>query len=271
MLASLLIALAVQSSNAWAYGMEDFETPHALSYGAGVASPSTTTSITENPAGLVFNQEFKILLEGVTNTYVFDTVGAGGTLYMGNGFVGGGLGLNTFSNTATAPFTQGILNAGIGVLISPINLSIGTSFHYAIWNTTGAGTFWGTNANWGLTAGLMLNPNGPFRAGLTAYQIGTGAEYVGLGVAADPSDWANITVDATQYIRGAGMVLKPGIGIHLFNFQMGLGYGIPLIVGGMGTSTGPQIGIGGRFGQNFRVEAYYNQLALISLRLIVMI
>ena len=265
-----LISVAI-STNAWAYGMEDFETPHALSVAAGVASPSVTTAITENPAGLAYNQQFKIMAEGTTNTYVFDTIGMGGTLYAGNGFVGGGLGLSTFSNTATAPFTQGILNAGIGMQITAINLAFGTSFHYAIWNTTGANTYWGTNATWGITAGILGRPNGPLRVGVSAYQIGTGAEFVGLGVTFEPSDWANITVDANQYIRGPGTVLKPGLAIHFYNFQMGLGYGIPLLVGGMGTSTGPEISIGGRFGQNFRAEAYYNQLALISLRIIVMI
>lgn len=269
-LRGLCALLAFASTPVWAQGrgMEDFETAHNLNYGAGIASPSVTTALIRNPAGLIHNQTFKIMAEGITNTYTFNPPSAGGGLFWGNGFVGGGLAFNAFGNSGTGALRLGVLHAGIGAQIPDAHVAFGTSFHLALWNADGSPAYWGTTSPWGFDAGILFMPQGMFHVGLTMYQIGTANEFLGAGVAFDPSEWATMTVDAIQSIRGAGFGLKPGLGMHFYNFQMGLAYGIPLVAGNQAMSIGPSISMGVRFNYNFHLEAYYNEIALIGLRFI---
>lgn len=266
-----VVLLALTPSSAWAYGrgIEDFETPHNLSYGAGFASPSQTNALFENPAGLMYNQAFKILAQGVTNSSDFSVPGASLGLFMGNAFVGGAL---TFDFAAPiVGGTMGTLNAGIGTLISPLNLAFGVSASYAIWNVTGRSTNLANNAIWGINSGLLYNPQGEWRIGLTGNQLGTGNECVGLGFAWDPGDWATLALDASKFVRGDGIALKPGLGLHFYNFQMTMGWGIPLQVGAYSMRTGPELGIGVRFSYNVHLQAYYNHLSLYQVGLLIQI
>src|SRR5690606_25865707 len=68
------------------------ERNHLLSVGAGISSPSVTTAIGENPAGLVNNQRFKLLAAAYSENSDFDPLGYSGTVFTGTGSVGVGLG-----------------------------------------------------------------------------------------------------------------------------------------------------------------------------------
>jgi hypothetical protein len=89
---SFFISLAfLIPSTGWCLGMDDFEMAHTLSAGAGIASPSMTSALFENPAGLFTNQQTKFLGEAAWTNSNLNPLGLGGLFFLGNGFVGGGL------------------------------------------------------------------------------------------------------------------------------------------------------------------------------------
>lgn len=246
----------------WAYGMDDFEMGHVLSVGAGVSSPSVTSALGENPAGLMYNQQTKFLGEAALTNHSLNNLGMGGLFYLGNGFVGGGLGIETFNGQGNNAGSLTLLNFGVGALIEGLNLSFGASGTYTVsqngaTNGTGSGSIWTGNI------GLLYNPNGPFRVGATAFHLASTDRAIGLGLAADASTWATFALDGTMNMNGTGPIIKPAMGIHLKDFQCTLGYGLPLD----STATnwirqGGSLGVGVRLSMNFHLQAYYNHLAL---------
>lgn len=269
LMAVLAISTSPDALAQYGRGMEDFETPHNLSYAAGFASPSQTNALFENPSGLMYNQAFKILAQGVTNSSDFSVPGGSLGLFLGNGFVGGALTFDFAS--ARSGGTQGTLNAGLGTFISPANLAFGVSANYSLWNLTGGSTGLANNSIWGINSGLLYNPQGEWRIGLTGNQIGTGNECVGLGFAWDPGGWATLALDASKFVRGDGIALKPGMGLHFYNFQMSIGWGIPLQPGAYSMRIGPELGLGVRFSYNVHLQAYYNHLTLYQVGLLIQI
>lgn len=256
----------VVSTSAWAagagYGTDDFETGHILSIGGGVASPSITSGLLgENPAGLAYNTQNKLLGELAGGNSDFNPMGSGGLFYLGNGRVGGGLGIQTFNsqfgNNNSATTT--LFSYGIAAYIEGLNVSFGASGSYVFQNSGGGTT---GNNNWGLDLGLIYNPKGQVRLGATASSVIDGVDAIGVGIAADANEFATFALDASSDTHFHGKTLKPAMGIHLMDFQLTVGYGVAVDKDAPNwIRRGGSFGIGFRLTPMFQLQGYYNQLA----------
>lgn len=254
----------------WALGMDDFEMNHTLSVGAGIASPSVTSSLFENPAGLSYNLQTKFLAEGGSTNNNFNPIGLGGLFFLGNGFVGGGIGVQTFNGQGDNAGLLTQLDFGIAAEISSMNISFGATGSYLIQRSGFPQGAW-YNSNWSSDVGLIYNPRGEVRLGVTAFNVINGVDAIALGIAGDASSWATFVLDGSMNPRTAtGKVLKPAMGIHLMDFQFTLGYGLPLDNGSDNwIRRYSSFGLGIRLSYNWHFQAYYNQLALYYLGLTV--
>jgi hypothetical protein len=256
---------------ALAMGMDDFEMNHFISVGAGIATPSLSSSMGENAAGLQYNQEFKFVGEGALTNNNTGSIGLGGLFLLGNGFVGGGAGIRTFNGQGNNGGSITFLDFGMGAKIDAINLAFGATGTYTL-QQNGPTTGTGSGASLNTDVGFLINPNGIFRGGLTGYQLLSPTPTVGAGMAIDFSDWSTFAVDSTMDIHANGLVVKPGFGIHLMDFQLAIGYGICLDTTGYNwIRQGGSIALGIRIAYNFHLQMYYNQLALYYLGLAVRI
>jgi hypothetical protein len=247
----------------WAVGMDDFETGHILSIGGGVSSPSVTSSLGENPAGLAYNHQTKLLgaLAGANSS--FNPMGTGGLFFLGNGYVGGGLGVQSFSSQRSDNNTSSItlFTYGIAAYITGLNISFGASGSYAF---QGGGNAGGTGAStpWGLDLGLIYNPKGEVRFGASAFNVVNGVNTIGVGIAADASTYATFALDATADQNINGKTIKPAMGIHLMDFQFTLGYGVRLDeVASNWIRQGGSFGLGLRLTPMIHLQGYYNHIA----------
>ena len=66
----------------------DIDSARMMSIASGVASPSKTTALVENPAGLSLNERTRILGIGASDNDSFNPFDYGGGAFFGNGQVG---------------------------------------------------------------------------------------------------------------------------------------------------------------------------------------
>lgn len=249
---------------AFAYGERAIidENQHALSLAAGIASPAMVTSLSENPAGLHYNSSTKFQVSLATHSSAFNPFGLDGHFFTGNGWVGAGIGVATYNQFVSGSGSLALLDFGLGAEISALNMAVGIAGQYTLGS---AGNVWGTNGGttWGGNIGLLFNPRGPLRIGITGYQVLAGLHAIGAGVAYELNPWADFAVDGTLNPSSSALALKPELGIHLSNFQMNVGYGFQ-IVGSSWTwlRTGLSFAVGFHLNYNLMLQAYYNHLAL---------
>lgn len=248
----------------WAAGgMDDFEIAHVLSIGAGISSPSVTSALVENPAGLVYNQQTKFLGETAATNASLNPIGLGGLFFLGNGFVGGGLGVQTFSGQGNNAGNISIFNFGIAAKATGLNVSIGATGSYVI-SQSGNATAYANGTTLDSNIGMIFNPDGDVRFGVTAFDVLNGVDALGAGIAASASDWATFSLDGSMDAKsGNGKTIKPAMGIHLMDFQFTLGYGLGL--DNLDTNwirRGTAFGMGIQLGMEAHLQFYYNQLAL---------
>ena len=221
------------------------EDAHLISVGAGIASPSVTSAIWENPAGLVYNQEFKLLGFGYTENSSVGITDGGGGLFLGNGSIGGGLKVETSGGSST-------LTAGIGFDVNAINTAFGAACGSSLGSTISI-----TCSDFG----LIYNPAGPTRFGFDI--LTSGNAILGAGLAHDITSDATIDLDAGIPTSGGGLTLKPGVAVHSTVVQVAVGYGfnVSSSSGGAGNiRTGFAAGLGINLSKTFHAQAYYDQI-----------
>ncbi len=221
-----------------------------LSIGAGIASPSVTSALGENPAGLVSNETPKLLGVISTENNSWDPLGYGGFFFTGNGAVGAGIGVQNYSGAASGSALQ----FGVAAEITQIATTIGASGSYALSN--------GVSDRFGADLGLQFNSRGPFKVGLAAFNVNGGVDSFGAGLSYDANTNARIVIDGSVNNDFKGLRLKPALGITVQKFQITYGYGID--VSKDATSfirTGSALGLGYEFAQSFQLQGYYNQIA----------
>jgi hypothetical protein len=231
----------------------DTDSVHGLSVGAGISSPSTTAGFGENPTAAIYNNRLKVLGEFLSPNDNFSNPGFGGGLFMGNGFVGGGLDLRSYDGGAGSRLN--VLGLDLAANIDAIHMALGVSAGYTL-NNGGA---------FAATLGSIFNPFGPFRVGLQVNDFTHSSRSFGAGLAYDPSPWATLALDASVDNSFHGLTLKPALGAHVQMVQAEIGYGFSLDGGYTSWITkGVTAGLGIGLGQNFHFEASYNiQLARI--------
>jgi hypothetical protein len=237
--------------------MDDFETGHILSTGAGISSPSVTSALGENPAGLVYNHQTKFLgaLSGGNSS--FNPLGVGGLFFLGNGFVGGGLGIQNYDSQGNGAGSMRYFQYGMAAFVQGINIAFGASGSYTLLDGGGSG-----GNHWGLDLGMIYNPKGDVRLGVTAFNAIDGINAIGVGVAADVSTYATFALDASTTPQGSGRTLKPAMGIHLMDIQLNLGHGIAIDNDASSwIRRGTSFGLGFRLSPAIHLQAYYNQIA----------
>lgn len=264
------LCLLSYSTLGWALeGSDDLEVSHLLSVGGGISSPSVTSSLVENPAGLAFNQQTKFMAEGAATNSGLNPIGIGGLFFLGNGSVGGGLGVQTYNGQGNNAGNITLFNFGISAKVPNMNVAIGAAGSYVISQSGVPAYPNGTTLD--SNVGMIVNPDGDVHFGVTAFDVLNGVDAVGAGVSANASDWATFSVDGIMNPQGeTGKTVKPAMGIHLASFQFTLGYGIGLD----GTDTywirrGTAFGMGIQLGMDTHLQFYYNQLALYFLGLTV--
>lgn len=253
-----------------AYSGEAGNADHMISVGGGIASPSKTSALGENPAGLVYNTDQRVLgALGATNSSL-NPLGVGGSFFAGNGSVGGGIGLQTFTGQGNSAGNITLLNYGLAAEIESLNVAFGAMGTYTL-NQTGITTGTGSGGAWNANLGMLYNPKGTVRVGGTLFQVVGGVGAVGAGIAADANPWATFVLDGAYDPQSKGSTLKPGLGIHMDDFQLSYGYGINIQGSDGWIRQGSSVGLGIQLSQTVHLQGYYNQLALYYLGLSVRI
>lgn len=233
-----------------AAGAED---AHLLSVGAGIASPSMTSALGENPAGLVFNHRFRFLAQAATENDDFSPIGVGGGLFAGNGSVGAGLTLLGFESGSM------VLGWGLAAEIPGLDLSWGFTGSHVI---AGSGQAVAAGSSFGLDTGILLNGKGKSRFGFTLFDVLDNIDAIGAGWAYDLSSAATFALDGAYGTGAKTIAIKPSLGIRLPGFHIASGYGFGVSGdGGNRIRDGVSLAVGIPFGKNFAIQAYYNQIA----------
>jgi hypothetical protein len=239
------------------------EENHILSVGGGIASPSVTSALGENPAGLSNNQTSKILGQMAAGNDELNPLGYGGGFFFGNGSVGGGVALQGFNNnTNGSTGSILLLNWGLAADIPGLNIAWGFTGTRTI-RKSGEVRGTGSGTTWCVDTGIIFNPKGDSRVGFTLFQVLDDIDAVGAGWAYDLSAWATFALDATYTTTAKTTVAKPALSIQLPGFQISSGYGVR--VQGDNWSwirQGLSLGVGVPLGRTLGFQAYYNQLAL---------
>ncbi len=238
----------------YALAVGDPEVNHSLSIGGGISSPSITSALVENPAGLGHNRRFNLLASAVSDDDDHDHVGLGGHLYLGNGSIGAGLGLQNYSTTGGRTDHK-IFNYGAGLIVDPLDIAIGAAAATRLGDSS--------TAAFSTNVGALFNPRGTTRLGFTAFDINHQFNQWGAGIASDIDPAATFAVDFSTNKGRRAKTIKPSLGIHLADLQLVAGYGIKLDDdAGSWIRRGSSFGIGLKLTRNALLQAYYNQLSL---------
>ena len=249
-------------SQASYFNSEFGDASHSLSQSGGVSSPSRTSSLNENPAGLIFQTRSEILGAVASSSTQLSPLGGMGAFFAGNGAAGGGLSVQSFNAQGSTVDQLTLLRYGLATDIPQLNLSLGATGTHVLKNrgvTQGAGT----DRDWDTDVGILINPNGSVRVGLALYQILSGIQAIGVGISADPNPNATLAIDASMTPQTRGKVIKPSLGIHLDQFQISYGYGIRVDSDDTPSwiRSGSTFGVGVQLGYSFHLQFYYNQMA----------
>lgn len=242
-----LLGLCVFSGSQLTQASAD-ESAHLLSVGAGIASPATTTSLTENPAGLTYNNgldaQFSASSQKSPPAGPWD-LGFGG--FAGNGSVGGALKVNDQTSTQNSQSSTS-MTGGIGFDVGSLNTAFGASCGTSLGSSVSV-----TCQNFGMIYAPTQSP----RLGV---QINTaGPTEYGFGVADEIASNVTLALDSSAQSGGVGM--KPGIAFNLSPLQFAFGDGFGLSGSNTGLiRTGFSAGVGVSTSRSVQIEAYYNQI-----------
>jgi hypothetical protein len=238
---SWMAGVLVLSTSALA---SEVDTARALSLAGGIASPSRTSALLQNPAGLTLNERTRILGTLNSDNDNFDPLSYGGGVFLGNGTVGGGAEIQRIDSARTD------LDLGVGFMVSDISLGVHLNHDLS---ASGAG--------WRTDLGAIFNTKGKWRIGAEIFNAFDGVSGFGAGLATNLSSDVTFAVDASTNQDVKGLVVKPAIGVDLKVVQFTYGYGIH--VDKNATSFIPEghaLGLGFKLSQSAYLTGYYNQL-----------
>lgn len=251
-----LLGFVALPSDGFARGLDIGSAPgtRPISQGA-ISSPGETTALEENPAGLTINQGPVAQGAIFSGNKEFDPIGYGGSLLIGNGTVGAGVGISHL-NGGGALMSSGDalrLRWGVAADIKPLNFALGVAGSHTLKSGAGDPYF---------DVGVILNPGGQQRIGITAFGLNSGVESIGGGFAYDVASSATITLDGTYTPDTRTLVAKPTLAISVEKIRVSAGYGFR--ASGSSESWLRRdfaAGLGYEFNHQVSLEAYYNQMA----------
>lgn len=248
----LVVTLLLFSSAASHAAPRGSRLGHDVSVAGGIASPSTTTAgLGENPAGLPYNVATSVTAALLTEDSDFDPLVMGGLITLGNGSMGASVGLQRYNSGDNLD-----LNLGVGAMIEPLQTQFGVAARRALQPSGGDFDF---------DLGAIINPRSATRLGVMAIGVEAGIDAWGAGVAIDPSADVTFAVDATYETAGETLMVKPGLQVRASSLALSVGYGIEGQAGAAslapGIREGFSAGMAYTASTNFKLEAYYEQLA----------
>lgn len=238
-----------------------------VSVGGAVSTPSETPVNGENPAGLVFNSEPKVTAS--IETHPKKTYGLMGNAYnffTGNRLVGGRIGARTYSNSSDSGGSISYFDFGLATYSEYMNIALGLDGYYRF-RKQGTIPAAQEEKAWATNVGMIINPMGVFRLGLTGFGIGQGIEAVGAGVSGDVNQYSTLGVDASTAGSGGALTVKPSIAILASPFMITYGYGVRFgdVNASAGIPKGNTLGVGFQLSQSLRIQGSYNQHSLYYL------
>lgn len=248
------------SAPSFARGGGGRESAHLLEISAGFVSPSMTTAIDTNAAGLIYNESTKLSLTGNSDDSL-NNFGYGGHVYGGNGRFGAGVGLRNY----TGGSNDNQLQFGLGGEIESLGTAVGFNGNYNL--SAGGGVDLIGNV------GFIFNTRGELQIGANLLGVTSDAiTAYGLGLAYDLGASARLVVDAAANNSFKNIGLKPGLGFFVDSLQFTASYALDVDSGDGVSLLGEGItaGIGFEFSRSFHLQAYYKRtsdlLATASLR-----
>jgi hypothetical protein len=233
---------------------------HGLSMADGIASPSVTTGLVENPAGLHYNRKGKLLFALATPDTDLAPLGLGAGFFGGNGSFGGGLMLQSYIDQGVNSSRGLLLKGGIGFEIPPLNTAFGINAGRLFYEQGGRVASVATTG-WLADLGMIINPKGPGRLGIQFYSPFSGLSAVGAGYAHDVSQHITLGIDAIYGTGARAMSLKPAFAVNSSGFLFNCAYGFN-VVGDQGliVRDGFSFGLGIPIGSTL-LHFYYSHLA----------
>jgi hypothetical protein len=196
---------------------------HNLSIAGGIAHPSESLAISQNPAGLIYPAKLKTHFS-MEQGRDQGPVGFGGGLLLGTETVGGGIYLRDYNTDPASVSKIYLFDVGLGVLFEPLNAAIGIGASKTLGRRDPM-TDLNSCSNWCIDAGILFNPRGPTRIATNVIQISDSNYLLGGGVARDVSEQLSFVLDAQVDTQKATMVFKPGLGIFIDGIQLTGSYG----------------------------------------------
>ena len=242
-----------------------YEGAHLLSVGAGISTPSLYSALLENPAGLVFNREYRVAAAVTSPNSTLNPIRGQIAGFTGNGQLGGGVSLENYNSQNPGEIVN--LHYGMAAIIDQFNFSVGVSGTYCFQNVDNAFGEGVSSIN-NFNLGFLFDPYGFMRIGIVGYQLVGGAQAIGGGFSYLANPFATLTLDAASNTKFEGATLKPGVALETHDVQLSVGYGIRLDERAPSwLRKGVSIGLGLTFDNALYAQVYYNQFNLYSFSL----
>lgn len=215
--------------------------PSLLAASEGFAAPSIIAPLSsENPAGVISNDSFKLLGFGTNNAN--DQFAGGAGIFAGNGSVGAGVAAEKGDGYTT-------LHWGLGVQIPGVNVALGVSGH-------------GDSGTDQLTVGMILNSGETVSAGLVLLDADDGVDLIGGGVAFSSGRETVFVLDAAANLPADAFGIKPGIRMQVQKLSLTVSYGIELTdTTAAPINEGVTAGLGIALNDSFMLHGYYEHVS----------
>lgn len=239
------------------------ERQHLMTLGAGIASPSTTSTFGENPAGFIYNYAFKTLVSVVKFEKGDTGAGAlGGAVAHGTGKMGGGLGFHQITRKDSSDTREKafVVSYGMATEVPFLNASIGARLNQVNGGRAqilGIGNLPRTS----LDLGAIVNPKGNFRLGAILVNALDDDRAIGAGGSIFLGSHFAIALDSTIRPDGTGGSVRPAIAMSWDRFQFTIGNGFDLDDHGeVWIQEDLMIGFGLGITKSLRLLMYFNRI-----------
>ncbi len=216
---------------------------HFISAGAGIAHPSVQGAIGSNPAGQIYYNGILLNYGLATDDSGSGDIGLGGLIVAGNGFFGATLGVSEFEpyqyNNKDGKLGRTVdrgtlFQAGWAGYIPASRFSFGASISAPIQGGRIVALGGSNTVNQpvseykngvGLNFGMIFDPRGPSRLGITAYQLADHFDTLGFGYAHDFLPSLTFVFDGTYTRSSKSLNFIPALAFAHPLFQASVGYG----------------------------------------------
>ena len=224
---------------------------HSLAVGAGVSSPSSTDAFADNPAGLMYNRQVRLMGAASSENKQFNPFNGTARLLYGNGMMGLGLGTHSYKEGTEDRYS---LDYGLGVYADSLKSSLGVSVSSRMTKTPSV-----PGKNHEVNVGMVTNPMGSARIGAGLISVIRGVDYITGGLSADLSSGVSWSVDGSTNRHLTGTTVLPALAFRISDMEFSIGYGYRVDKkAATYLRSGLNTGINLILGPNIEIQAAYN-------------